>query len=422
MTAVFSRRFVGLWRHSDFMRLWIGQTISQFGSHITREALPLAALLMLAATPSQMGLLAALGSLPPLIFALVAGVWTDRLRRRPILITADLGRCILLLIIPLAALTGHLSIGLLGAVLVLTSTLSVFFDVAYDSILPSLVSRAYLIEGNSKLASTDALSEVGGPTLSGALVQLITAPMAIFFDAVSFVISATSIALIRTPELPPAPRENGRNFRAEIVEGWHAILEHPALRTMAFARGIRSFFGNFFAALYGVYVINELRLSPTMLGVIISAGGVGSLVGAVLAGWMPKRFGLGRTLTFSALGGSLLSLLTPLAGGPPILAVTMMMIPQLVGDALSDVYTINELTLRQLVVPDHLLGRANATANFLAQAIAPVGALVAGLLGDRIGARGTLLIAILGWIVTSIWVLRSPVRDLQTHQEQQPGR
>lgn len=402
----------GLWRHPDFLKLWMGQTISQFGSRISRGAIPLTAVILLTANPSRLGLLTAIASLPPILLGLIAGVWVDRLPRRPILIITDAGRFVILLTIPIAALSGHLSIELLYGIVILTGILTLFFDAAYVAAIPSLVSRENLAEANSKLATTDALAEIGGPAMTGVLIQLISAPLAIFFDAISFLVSAVSLALIRTPEPPPCPREEGASFRAELVEGWRVIVHHPALRALAVANSLRTFFGNFYAVLYSLYVIRDLGFSPAALGIFVSAGGIGALVGAALAGWLPLRFGLGRTLVWVSLIGSFFSLLTPLAGGAWIVAAGMMIAAQLIGDGLGSVYMINELTLRQLIVPDQLLGRANATVNFLAQVIAPVGALIAGLLADRVGTRGTLLIAVLGWIGTALWMMRSPVRVL----------
>ncbi len=410
-------RFSGLWRHPDFMKLWTGQTISQFGSRISRDAIPLTAVIVLSANPPQLGILTAATALPPLLLGLIAGVWVDRLPRRPILIASDLGRFLVLLTIPAAALSGHLSIELLIGIVIIMGVLTLFFDTAYLSVLPSLIPRENLIEGNSKLATTDALAEIGGPTLSGVLVQLISAPLAICFDALSFLFSVISLVLIRTPEPIREPTGKSQNIRAEIIEGWRVIVHHPALRTMAIGHSLQAFFGNFYAVLYSLYVLRVLGLSPTVLGLCVSAGGVGGLIGAALASWIPRRFGLGRTLVGSALIGSLFGgLLTITAGGEPLLAAGMLFTAQLIGDGLGTVYMINETSVRQLLVPERLLGRANATTNFLSQVIAPIGALIAGVLADpgRLGVRATLFIAVLGFIGTAVWIVRSPVRQLQT--------
>src|SRR5262249_23335746 len=200
-------RFGGLWSHHDFMRLWAGQTVSQLGSTVTREALPYTAILALGATPIQMGLLGAAGAAPLLLLGLLAGVWVDRLRRRPVMIAADLGRAVLLLSVPGAYLLGLLRIEQLYVVAALVGVLSVFFDVAYQAFLPSLVQREQIFEGNSKLGMSGSVAEIAGPPLGGTLVQLVGGPVTILLDALSFVFSARSLLRIRAPEPAPAAPE-----------------------------------------------------------------------------------------------------------------------------------------------------------------------------------------------------------------------
>jgi MFS family permease len=410
------RNFSGLWRHPDFMKLWIGQSISEFGSHITGTGLPLVAVITLAASPSELGVLAALSSIPILLFSLVAGVWVDRLPRRPIMIFADVARLLLLLTVPLAAFTGHLNMALVYIVTVALSLLTLLFNVAYRAVLPGLISREHLLEGNTKLATSSSLAEVGGPSIAGALIQAISAPVAIIFDALTFLISAISVGLIRQPEPPPATR-SGESMLGEVRAGFGVIMHHPILRALVIGNTARAFFGNFYAALYSLFVIRELGLSAVTLGVIVSAGGIGALVGAVLAQRVTKRFGLGYMLAVLPLITSPLGLLTPLAGGSPLLAAGMLIFTQIVGDALWSIYGINEISLQQTLVPDHLLGRANASAGFLAQGIAPAGALVAGFIASFTSVRFTLLIAVIGSCAVSLWMVTTPVRRLESHPE-----
>ncbi|MDX1994986.1 MAG: MFS transporter [bacterium] len=391
-----------LWRNPDFLKLWFGQTVSEFGTRITREGLPLVAVITLAASPAQLGLLTAISSLPVVVFSLFIGVWIDRLPRRPIMIFADLARLLLLLTVPLAAITGHLTLGLLFIIMPLLGLLSLVFEVAYRAVLPSLVARSDLLDANTRLATSASLAEVGGPAVAGMLIQAISAPFAMIFDALSYAFSAVSLMRIRAREARPEPTEEPDMLR-EIRAGFEVILHHPVLRVIAISVGVRTFFGNFFAALYSYYVIHELGLSPTTLGILISAGGIGALVGTFIIGPITARYGLGRTITAALLIGGPVGLLTPLAGGTPLMAAAMLMLAQIVGDLLMMIFLINETSLRQMLVPDQLLGRSNASIGFLAQGVSPLGALVGGALGAVIGARLTLLIAVLGGLAVGIW-------------------
>jgi MFS family permease len=397
----------------NFGLLWSGQTISEFGSRITREGLPLAANLVLQATPVQMGLLAAIGTLPVLLVSLFAGVWVDRLRRRPLLIVADLGRAVLLLSIPLAAMLGLLRIEQLYLVAALVGILTVIFEVANQSFLPGLVAREQIVEANSKLSASSSLAEIGGPTLAGVLVQAITAPLAILFDALSFLVSALCAGFIRVPEARPSPAQERQNLWREIQAGLRLLLGNPVLRAITLSTSTDNFFGGAFAALYGLFLIRELAVTPALYGVLVTFGGIGAFVGAFAAGRLVRRVGLGKTLIGAMLLSGAASLLTPLAGGPHLVIIAMLMASQLVGDFGREIYLINAVSLRQSIIPNHLLGRVNASAQFLTEGIWPLGAILAGLLSEAIGMRYTLLLgAGLGFLLSSAWLLFSPLRRL----------
>lgn len=421
-------RLTGLWRSADFIKLWAGQTISQLGSRITRDGLPLAAVLVLEATPSQMGLLAALGSAPVLVLGLVAGVWVDRLRRRPILIVADLGRAALLATIPLAAVMGVLTIEQLYLVAALAGVLTLFFDVAYQSYLPSLVERENILEGNTKLALSDSVAEFAGPTLAGLLVQVLTAPIAILFDALSFLVSAASVALIRKAE-GSAPRDQATSaqtapeaessldprppsFQSEALEGLRVVLRQPVLRALAGTSSTHSFFGSFLAGLYGLYVIRVLGLGPAALGAIIAVGGVGNLLGALLAARLVRRAGLGATLIGASIANGLIGFLLPLAGGPPLAVAAFLVAGQLFGDMAQTIFDIHAVSLRQAITPDRLLGRTNASMQLLEAGLGPIGALVGGVLGQIAGVREAIFISALGRLLAFLWLVPLPVRGL----------
>jgi len=413
-----NRWLTGLWRHPDFMKLWIGQSISELGTRISRDGIPLIAVITLAATPAQMGLLTAFASIPVLALSLFAGVWVDRLPRRPIMVAMDIGRLLLLLTIPVAALTGTLRIELLYVIVALIAIMSLVFDAAYRAILPALVARDQIVEGNSKLSTTEALAEIGGPSITGLLVQWISAPLAVVFDAVSYLFSSISFALIRTPEPPREPRPadtpTGSSVLTEIREGLAVIAADPRLRALIIGMALRSFIGNFYAALYDIYLIRDIGLTPALLGVVVSAGGVGALIGALTADRIQRRFGVGRTITGSLIVSAAAGILTPLSLWLGALAPVALIAAQIIGDGAMLIFFINETSLRQIIVPDRLLGRTNATFAFLAQGISPVGALVAGGLATVFGAQVTLWIAVSGILVTALWVARSALRRIET--------
>lgn len=404
----------GLWNHPDFVKLWIGQTVSDLGNGITGIALPLTAVLILDATPAQMGILSALEGIAALLVGLFAGVWADRLRRRPILIVTDLGRAATLLSVPLAAFWGLLHIEQLYLVAALTGVLTVFFHVADQSFLPSLVHQEDLIEGNSKLGASASIAEIGGPALAGPLVQVVTAPIAILFDVCSFLISACCVWRIRAVE--PAPQATKQqSFRHALTEGLRAIVAHPLLRVLAGSAFLFAFFGNFFAALYPVYVIRTIGAPPVMLGFLVGAGGVGALAGAFLEQRVVRRFGLGKTLAGGLLISAAIGLVVVLlARGSVIFAVALLFFSQLVGDVAIALYQMSEVSLRQSVIPARMLGRVNASMQVLTRGLGASGALLGGALGQQIGIRPTLLIAEVGMLIAAVWLFCSPVRRAQS--------
>ena len=416
MAKIASQAATTLWRRPDFVKLWSGQTVSKFGSHITGVALPLTAVLTLSATPAQMGVLAALGSLPVLLIGLPAGAWIDRLRRRPVLIAADVGRALLLASIPAAALFKALHIEQLYVVALLAGALTVFFDVADPAFLPAVVPVEQLVEGNSKLGASDSLAEIAGPSFAGVLVQWLSAPFAIAVDAATFVFSALCLGAIRVREPQPARRAERQHIGSEIVEGLRMVLGHPLLRALAGTMATFTFFGNFIGTLYAIYILRALHIPPAVVGALIGLGGVGAFVGALLAEPLVRRFGLGKILIASMTFYGCTGLILPLAGGPTPVVVGMLAASQLIGDVAIAVYLINDVSLRQSVIPSTMLGRANASMQVLERGIGPAGALLAGILGGSavLGMRGTILIGVLGVIVSSLWLVFSPVRTLQT--------
>ena len=402
-----------LLQNRDFIRLWTGQTISEFGSSL--GALPLLAILVLDATPAQMGLLETLRAAPAVLLGLFAGVWVDRARRRPILIIADLGRALLLGLVVLVAFTGQLKMLYLFVAAFLVGSLTVFFDIAYQAYVPALVERRQLIDANSKLGTTASLAEIASPGLGGLLVELITAPLTLFVDAVSYLISATVIATIKTAE-PKINRKDASKkpgqIRQDIIEGLRIVVTHPLLRPIAGATALRSFFGGFFAALYGLFVLREVGLTPFGLGILIGSGGIGALFGALFSNRIIQRVGLGRSIVIGGFISGLLSLLTPLAFGPVLLAFVLLLAGQLFGDTAMAIFMIGSLSLRQAITPDRLLGRVNASFGFLVGGVLTLGIMVGGLIGEWLGLRPAIGIAAVGILISTSWLFLSPLRQV----------
>jgi MFS family permease len=406
----------GLWRHPDFLKLWAGQTVSVFGDQIAFLALPLVAVLTLEANAVEMGILGAAERAPFLLVGLFAGVWADRVRRRPILIGADIGRVFLLGSIPAAALFGWLTMPYLYVVAFLVGILTVFFDVAYQSYLPVLVSRDRLVEGNTKLEVSNSVATIAGPGLAGALVQLVTAPMALLVDACSFVVSVVSLLAIGAHEPAPRPAGTADGGRAgvwqEIGEGLHVVLGSRILRAIAGCTGTSNLFSSMTFAVFLLYVTRDLGISPALLGVVLAAFGPGGLLGALLAGPLARRLGVGRVIVGSIGLGGVMNLLVPLASGPVAITVPLLIVWGFIGGAAGPIYNITQVSLRQQITPDRVQGRMNATMRFIVWGTMPIGALLGGFLGQFIGLRTTLLVGALGSLLAILWVYFSPVRAL----------
>ena len=403
-----------LWQHQDFRKLWLGQTVSELGTVVTRTAMPLVALLVLGAGPWELAVLVIVSSMGVLLVGLFAGAWVDRLRRRPLLIWDDFIRAGLLLSIPAAYAVGALRIEQLYVVMFLEACLGALFDAAYPAYVPTLIGRDRLVEGNSRLATSSSIAEIGGPGFAGGLVQVASAPFAILVDAVSFLISAITLVLIRAPE-PPAPvRSTTTRIVHEIAEGLGVVRRHAIVFPLA-ARSVPAHvFGAFYGVLYSIYLLRELHLDPFLLGIVISAGGVGSLIGSLFAARAVNALGIGRALVGTAIAASALGILTPLAQGPVALAALMVFIPQLVGDGVQTIEGVAERSLIQGVVPDRLLGRVNATLDVVSHGIGyPLGALVAAFVAEQIGVRGGIAIGWAGMALSLLFLVFSPIPRLR---------
>lgn len=388
-------RLTGLWRHADFRRLWLAQTVSLFGSEISALAIPVAAALALGATPGQMGLLRAAGTAPYLALGLLAGVWVDRWRRRPVMIGADLGRALLLGTIPAAALLHALGLPLLFAVAPLAGTLTLCFDVAAGAYLPGLLGREDLVEGNGKLAASVAAAEGAGPGLAGVLVQLLTAPLAIVLDVLSFLASALLLGAIRAPEPAPEPARAGRSLRRELAEGLGAIVRDPILRATAAMSGVLNLSGGLTDALLVYYITVTLGLPPIVIGLFFAVGSASGLLGTLVGQGVARRLGPGPTIVLAAGLIGVGWLTVPLAAGPPPVLVPALVSGALLAGLGNTSYNLTATSVRQAITPARLLGRVGACQLFVAYGALPLGALLGGALGAWLGVREALLLAML---------------------------
>ena len=405
-------RLKGLWRHPDFMRLWTSRTASRFGSEITFLALPLTAVLLLDATPMQMGILAAVGSAPALVLGLGVGVWVDRWRKRPVMILASLGRALLLITIPIAAVFQVLHIEQLYAVALGVGMMGSFFQVANRSLLPSLLAREQLVEANSKLAVGSSASQVAGPGAAGVLVQLVSAPIALVIDAATFVVSALTIRSIRTPEIKPVRQVGGPSFAREVREGLAAIGQNGILVAIAVAIAALAVFNAMFEAVWILYVNRQLGVEPVTLGLMFSVGGAGFVLGAVLAPHLIRWLGSGRAMITSVAILGLSDLATPLAGGPLVAIVFLLASAAFLFGVGVTIYSVAQESIRQALTPLRLQGRMNGVMNALEVGLVPVGALIGGYLGQAIDLRSTLFLSAGGELIAVIWLLFTPIRSL----------
>lgn len=400
----------GLFFHRDFRRLWIGDAISQVGTQVSMLALPLVAVKTLHATAFEVGALTACETAAFLFVGLPAGAWCDRLRRRPVLILGDIGRAIALGSVPLAALLHGLTIGQLFVVALLTGVLTVFFDVAYQSYLPELVSREELVDGNGKLEATRATAQVAGPSIGGFLVQAITAPYAVFVDAVSYLWSAGWVSAIRAREPAPVPPPQ-RHLGKEIGEGLRFVLGHPILRKIAGCTGTANLFGAANSAILVVFLVRTVHLSAGGIGLLFSVGSVGGLLGAFLSGVFTRKVGQARAIWLSALVFAPAEFLVPMTHHDWRLALAATTL--FFGSAGAVMYNVAQVSFRQAICPRPLLGRMNATMRFLVWGTMPLGGLLGGWLGTAFGLRNGLWIAAVGAQFAPLWVLFSPLRRMR---------
>ncbi len=413
--AATTPRRTSLWRHRDFLKLWTGQTISQLGDEVTQLAIPLVAATSLDVTAFEFGLLGVLQFLPFILLTIPAGVWVDRMRRRPILIGANVGRALLLASIPVAFLADWLTLWQLYVVAFAVGCLEVFFDVAYQSYLPSVVERDRLVEGNAKLELSVSATSFIGPSVAGFLADIVRPAVAIFFDAVSYIGAIFFVLLIRRPEAQPEAHDPATgprpSMRQEAVEGLRYVLGHRYLRYIAACTGTLNLFGNIGGAILILYIVRELGLTFGTIGIVIAVGNLGVLAGALLSERVAKWIGLGPTIVWSAFLSSFALIAVALA--PRDAPVPFLIAGGFIGSFTAVIYNVNQVSLRQAITPDRMLGRMNATMRFIVWGTIPIGALVGGVLGGFIGLQATIWVGAIGAFLGFLPVLLSPVRSLR---------
>ena len=406
---------MALWHNGNFRKFWAAQTISVGGSGMTQVALPLTAVLILQASPAQMGFLRALEYAPFILMSLFAGVWVDRLPRRPILMGTNIGRALLLGSIPLVMAVGVLRIEYLYSIVFLAGVLTVFFDVSYQAFLPALVQPEQLVEGNSKAQASNSIAQMAGHSLAGSLVELITAPFVILLDAISYLFSTLFLYRIQIVEPGPVNPGQRRSLWREILEGLQLIVRNPLLLSITGSTSTHNVFYAWMLSVYLLYLTQDLGINPSIFGLILGIRSVGSLAGALLVNRALQRWGLGATIVGSQLLGGFGGLLIPAATGSTAIVILFLVTASFLTGVTDTTYNIPQVSLRQTIVPTQLQGRLNATIRFIVYGTIPLGSLMGGFLGEFIGLRPTLFVGAIGVFLSFVWVFFSPVRTLSTY-------
>lgn len=411
----------GLWRDADFLKFWSGESLSMIGTQISFVAVPLLAVTTLDATAFQMGALNAAQFAPFLVLTLFAGVWVDRSRRLPMLIWSNLGRAVLLGVIPLAVLAGVLNIWALCGLVLLAAAFTVVFDLAYQSYLPSLVDRDHLVEGNGKLEGSRSFALLAGPGAAGVLVGWVTAPVAIAVNAVTYLVAGVTQLFIRKSEPAPAvPEGPKQSIFAEIGVGLRLLLRNTYLRALGAEAAAYNLFNQMLWAVLILHLSRGLELHPAVIGAVLTMSGVGALLGSLLSGWLGRRWGLGRALIVSILVANAAPLLIPLASGGDLVTAVMVGAALLVNGVGLLVYSIQAISLRQAAVSSEVLGRTNAGYRLAVTGTAAIGALLGGVLGELIGLRATMVVGALGTVAALGFVIWSPIPKLRELSEVTP--
>jgi MFS family permease len=407
---------VSLWRDGDFRRLWIGHTASQLGAQASQVILPLIAVVALRADTQQIGALRAVQQAPILLLSLFVGAWVDRRRSRNVMVLADLGRTLVLAVVPVVYLLGMLDISLLFLVAFLVGSLTVYFDVAYQASLVRLVKRDRLAQGNSALEGGRSAAQIAGPALGGALVSLLTAPIAIVASPCFFTLSFLSVRRIRRPEPMPGPAVRQARVWRQIHEGLHLVVSNASLRAVGISSALFQFS---FAALMTVYLLflpRTLHLPGAAVGLALAAMGPGALVGSLLAARLPTRYGYGVVLVSAAVLADGVMLCVPALHGSSTVTIAALMAVNFLFGVFSQLVDVTVVTVRQSLTPIPIQGRVVATINFVGMGLTPFGSLLGGYLAGALGLRTSLLLTAVTLALSPLFMALSPLvrlgRDL----------
>ncbi len=401
-----------LWRDGNFLRMWGGQALSQFGAQIAELAVPVLAVLLLDASEFEVGVLGAAGVAAFLIIGLPAGAWIDRMRKRHVMIWADAVRALTLAVVPALWWLGALEVWHLFLVALVLGVATVFFDVSYQSIVPSLVAPSQIAEANGKLESTQQLAGIAGPAVGGWLIGILAAPLAMLATVGTYLASLIALCFTRDDEEVAQRTEHDSVLRS-IGEGLRWVFGNRYLRRIVGTTGASNLFSTISFTMLPIFLLRELGLSPASMGLILSLGAVGGLAGAVATPHIVRRIGEGRAIPVSAIAFSTVGLFLPIAALAPSVAFPLLVAQGFIGAFTVLVYNIVQVTFRQRITPPRLLGRMNASIRFCVWGVMPIAALAAGGLGAWLGVIPTMWIGALGGLVSAAFVVFGPFWHLR---------
>lgn len=400
-------------RNKNFLALWGGQTVSEVGSQLTNLALPVFAVTMLNVNESQMGFLNAASTASFLLVGLIAGAWVDRWVKRRVMIWADVVRMLAILSVPVLYFSGVIQVWHLFVVAAIMGLATVFFDVAYQSFVPIVVPKEQIASANSSLETTNQLSTIGGPAIVGGLLSIVKAPALLVADSLTFLVSTISLSAIRDREVPK-PKEERKKLRHEIAEGLKFVWNNKIIRAVSFTTSTSNLFSTAQATLVPLVILRDLHISPAVFGVIESIAAVGGLLGAVTAAKLSKAIGEGQVIAYSAVLMGFTAFAPAIAAGSSqFVAIVVLCLGQFVGMFTVLTYNITQVSARQRLCPEHLLGRMNASIRFFVWGVMPIGALISGAAATAFGIIPVLWFAAIGVFLSAIFVVVSPLSRMK---------